>query len=145
MDRRIHGPLCCAAAFGVLAASAASLCAQTMLPDVGVRDARDTPLNSDAPAESATRLGLPVREIPASVDVIDQETMRARGLRSVTEAVQGPVGVTAGDFPAEPAAFSLRGFSSSQLNTLYNGIRIGPQNMTSRVMDTANLEQIEIL
>src|SRR3982750_1553315 len=84
--------------------------AQVTLPEVVVREARDTPLNSTAPVDSATRLGLPVREIPATVDVIDQETMRSRGYRTVTEAVQGAVGVTAGDFPAEPAAFSMRGF-----------------------------------
>ena len=119
--------------------------AQVTLPEVVVKDAPVTPLNTNAPVDSATRLGLPVREIPATVDVVDQDTMRQRGYRSVTEAIQGSVGVTAGDFPAEPAAFSLRGFSNSQINTLYNGIRIGPQNMTSRVMDSANLERVEVL
>jgi iron complex outermembrane recepter protein len=119
--------------------------AQITLPEVRVRGSRDTPLNTDAPADSASRLGLKVREVPASVDVIDDTTMKSRGYRSVTEAAQGAVGVTAGDFPAEPAAFSLRGFTNSQINTLYNGIRVGPQNMTSRVMDTGNLERIEFL
>jgi iron complex outermembrane receptor protein len=127
------------------AALAAPLYAQVTLPEVLVREPPETPLNTSAPVESATRLGLPLREIPATVDVVDQETMRQRGLRTVTEAIEGAVGVTAGDFPAEPAAFSLRGFSGSQINTLYNGIRIGPQNMTSRVMDAGNLERIEVL
>ncbi|MDB5863360.1 MAG: TonB-dependent receptor family protein [Betaproteobacteria bacterium] len=126
-------------------ASSDAACAQSTLPEVVVRDSRDTPLNTNSPAESATRLGLPVREIPATVEVIDDNTMRSRGYRTVSEAVQGAVGVTAGDFPAEPSAFSMRGFSSSQINTLYNGIRTGPQNMTSRVMDVGNLERIEIL
>src|SRR5215475_11950047 len=31
------------------------------------------------------------------------------------------------------------------INTLYNGIKVGPSSMTSRVMDTGNLERIEIL
>ena len=39
----------------------------------------------------------------------------------------------------------MRGFTNSQINTLYNGIKIGPQNMTSRIMDTANLESVEFL
>ena len=34
----------------------------------------------------------------------------------------------------------MRGFTNSQINMLYNGIKIGPQNMTSRITDTANLE-----
>jgi iron complex outermembrane receptor protein len=145
MRTATYDVLALACVFAGGAAWSFAACAQTMLPDVLVRGARDTPLNTNAPAESATRLGLPVREIPATVEVIDDHTMRSRGYRTVSEAIQGAVGVTAGDFPAEPSAFSMRGFSSSQINTLYNGIRTGPQNMTSRVMDTGNLERIEIL
>lgn len=58
---------------------------------------------------------------------------------------QGAVGVTAGDGPGDPGAFSMRGFSDNQINILYNGIKIGPQGMTSRYMDTANLGSVEIL
>lgn len=104
-----------------------------------------TPLNSNAVAESASRLGLTARETPATVEVISAETMREQGYRTVSDVAQGAVGVTAGDNPAEPSAFSMRGFTNSQINTLYNGIKIGPQNMTSRIMDTANLEAVEIL
>jgi iron complex outermembrane recepter protein len=108
-------------------------------------DGSQTPLNTNAIAASASRLGLTVREIPATVEVIDQKTIADQGYRSVSEVAQGAVGVTSGDNPAEPSAFSMRGFTNSQINTLYNGIKIGPQNMTSRVMDTANLESVEIL
>ncbi|WP_194476639.1 TonB-dependent siderophore receptor [Bradyrhizobium sp. CCBAU 53338] len=104
-----------------------------------------TPLNSNAVAASASRLGLTVRQTPATVEVISAETMREQGYRTVSDVAQGAVGVTAGDNPAEPSAFSMRGFTNSQINTLYNGIKIGPQNMTSRIMDTANLEAVEIL
>ncbi|WP_028135570.1 TonB-dependent receptor [Bradyrhizobium japonicum] len=104
-----------------------------------------TPLNSNAVAESASRLGLTVRQTPATVEVISAETMREQGYRTVSDVAQGAVGVTSGDNPAEPSAFSMRGFTNSQINTLYNGIKIGPQNMTSRIMDTANLEAVEFL
>lgn len=107
--------------------------------------AAPTPLNSNAVAESASRLGLTVRETPATIEVISAETIREQGYRTVSDVAQGAVGVTAGDNPAEPSAFSMRGFTNSQINTLYNGIKIGPQNMTSRIMDTANLEAVEIL
>lgn len=107
--------------------------------------AAPTPLNSNAVAESASRLGLTVRETPATVEVISAETMREQGYRTVSEVAQGAVGVTSGDAPGEPAGFSMRGFTNSQINTLYNGIKIGPQNMTSRIMDTANLEAVEFL
>ena len=114
-------------------------------PPATVTGAPQTPLNTNAPATSASRLGLTVRETPATVEVIDQQTIRKEGYRTVSEVAQGAVGVTSGDNPAEPSAFSMRGFTNSQINTLYNGIKIGPQNMTSRVMDTANLESVEIL
>ncbi|MCA1372967.1 MULTISPECIES: TonB-dependent receptor [unclassified Bradyrhizobium] len=104
-----------------------------------------TPLNSNAVAESASRLGLTVRQTPATVEVVSAETMREQGYRTVSEVAQGAVGVTSGDNPAEPSAFSMRGFTNSQINTLYNGIKIGPQNMTSRIVDTANLEAVEFL
>ncbi|EHR02427.1 TonB-dependent receptor [Bradyrhizobium sp. WSM471] len=107
--------------------------------------AASTPLNTNAVAESASRLGLTVRETPATVEVISAATMREQGYRTVSDVAQGAVGVTAGDNPAEPSAFSMRGFTNSQINTLYNGIKIGPQNMTSRITDTANLEAVEFL
>jgi len=114
-------------------------------PLATVTGAPQTPLNTSAPATSASRLGLTVRETPATIEVIDQQTIRDEGYRTVSEVAQGAVGVTSGDNPAEPSAFSMRGFTNSQINTLYNGIKIGPQNMTSRVMDTANLESVEVL
>lgn len=115
------------------------------VPGLSVPTQATTPLNSNAIATSASRLGLTVRQTPATVEVISAETMREQGYRTVSEVAQGAVGVTSGDNPAEPAAFSMRGFTNSQINTLYNGIKIGPQNMTSRITDTANLEAVEFL
>ena len=127
--------------------SAPVLRAQTavVIPRVEVVGQRDKPADLERESESASRLGLSLRETPASIEVLDQTLLRQRGLRTVTEAAQGVVGVLAGDFPAEPAAFSMRGFANSQINMLYNGIKIGPPNMTSRVMDSGNLDRIEFL
>ena len=112
-------------------------------PPAAAANSYETPLNSSAVAASASRLGLTAREVPATVEVISAETIRERGYRTVSDVAQGAVGVTSGDFPAEPSAFSMRGFTNSQINILYNGIKIGPQNMTSRIMDTANLEAVD--
>ncbi|MDA9545766.1 ligand-gated channel protein [Bradyrhizobium sp. CCBAU 45321] len=121
--------------------AAVSAAPKPVMPD----STAQTPLNTNAVAESASRLGLTVRQTPATVEVISAETMREQGYRTVSEVAQGAVGVTSGDNPAEPSAFSMRGFTNSQINTLYNGIKIGPQNMTSRIVDTANLEAVEFL
>ncbi len=44
-------------------------------PVVTATDGNRTPLNSDAVAQSASTLGLPVRQIPATVEVVDKETI----------------------------------------------------------------------
>lgn len=104
-----------------------------------------TPLNGNVVATSATRLGLTVHETPASVDIVTQQQMQEQGYRTTTEAAIGAVGVLAGDLGGAPATFSMRGFTGSEVNVLYNGISIGPQDITGRIMETANLEQIEFL
>jgi iron complex outermembrane receptor protein len=114
-------------------------------PAPGAIDVARTPLNSNVVATSASRLGLTVRETPATVEIVDQATMREQGYRTTTEAAQGAVGVLSGDAAGAPAGYSMRGFTGSSINTLYNGIWIGPQDITSRVMDTSNLDRVEFL
>ena len=104
-----------------------------------------TPLNSTAIASSASRLGLTVLQTPATVEVIDQQTIRDQGYRTTAETVNGAVGVLSVDAAGAPAGFSMRGFSFGEINVLYNGISTGPQSITSRPMDTANLSQVEFL
>ena len=102
-----------------------------------------TPLNGVA--ASATRLGLPVVETPASVDIVTRQTIQEQGYRTTTDTAQGAVGVLAGDSAAAPANFSMRGFAGPQVNVTYNGISTGPTDITARWMETANLEQVEFL
>jgi iron complex outermembrane receptor protein len=104
-----------------------------------------TPLNGNLVAGSASRLGLNTHEMPASVDIVTQQQMREQGYRTTTEAAQGAVGVLSGDVGGAPATFSMRGFTFGEVNVLYNGISIGPSNITSRIMETASLDQIEFL
>jgi iron complex outermembrane recepter protein len=104
-----------------------------------------TPLNTNAVAGSASLLGLTVFQTPASVQVVDQQTMREQGYRTTPETAAGAVGVLAVDVAGAPAGFSMRGFSFGEVTVLYNGIWIGPQSITSRVLDTANLEQVEFV
>jgi len=104
-----------------------------------------TPLNGNVVATSATRLGLTVHETPASVDIVTQEQMREQGYRTTTETAIGTTGVQAADVGGAPASFSMRGFTFNEANVLYNGISIGPSADTGRIMETANLEQVEFL
>ncbi len=114
-------------------------------PANAVNEVVRIPLNLDAVATSASRLGLPILQMPASVEIVDQQTMREQGYRTTTETAQGAVGVLSGDSAGAPAGFSMRGFTYGAVNVLYNGIWIGPQDITSRIMDTSNLDRVEFL
>ncbi len=102
-------------------------------------------LNLESTSATSSRLGLTLREIPASIEVIGQQTMQERGLRSISESIQSATGVTVGDSPGNPANFSMRGFTNNQIRLLYDGLLIGPASMTSRPRDTWNLDRVEIL
>jgi iron complex outermembrane receptor protein len=108
-------------------------------------EAPRTPLNLNVVATSASRLGLTAFETPASVEIVDQQTMREEGYRTTTETAQGAVGVLSGDSAGAPAGFSMRGFTYGEVNVLYNGISIGPQSITSRIMDAGSLDRVEFL
>jgi iron complex outermembrane receptor protein len=114
-------------------------------PAAAGTEAARTPLNTNVVATSASWLGLTVFQTPASVEIVDQQMMREQGYRTTTETAQGAVGVLSGDAAGAPAGFSMRGFSFSAVNVLYNGIWIGPQDITSRVMDTSGLNRVEFL
>ncbi|MCS6327295.1 MAG: TonB-dependent receptor [Nitrospira sp.] len=120
------------------------------LPVVEVRDqpiqtGGTGSLHLEEVSQSASRLGVSIREIPASVEVVDQTLMQERGLRTISEAVQGATGLSVGDSPGNPVNFSMRGFTNNQLRLLYDGLLLGPAQMTSRPRDTWNLDRIEVL
>ncbi len=75
-------------------------------PQTGATEAATTPLNTNTVAESASRLGLTPRETPATVEIIDQQTIRDRGIRTTTESAEAIVGVIGADPPGAPATFS---------------------------------------
>jgi iron complex outermembrane receptor protein len=130
---------------GAPAAPGASTPAGTVTGPTGGGTAPPSPLNTGGVAESASRLGLTVRQTPATVEVVDQRTMRDQGYRTTPEVAQGAVGVLSVDAAGAPAGFSMRGFEFGHVNVLYDGIKIGPQSFVSRVMDTVNLDRVEFL
>lgn len=77
-----------------------------------------------------------LREIPASAEVITQQTMQERGLRTVSEAVQAATGVTVNDLGVNPGAFSMRGFSNQQIRLLFDGLSLGPTGFVTRPRDS---------
>ena len=99
----------------------------------------------DTPAATGSRLGLSVRETPASIEVVTQQQMQLQGLRNVEEVYATIPGVTAGNLPGEPGMTSMRGFSSSAISYLFDGVRAADSSMMSRNFDSFNFEKIEVL
>ncbi len=83
-----------------------------------------TMINLDTPTEAGSRLGLTVRENPASVAIADRALMDQIGARDFQDAVNALPGVNASAPPGWGGNVSYRGFNGSQVNQLYNGISL---------------------
>ncbi|WP_158592266.1 TonB-dependent receptor [Noviherbaspirillum sedimenti] len=120
---------------------------QQELPTVTVQGSRVTSgVALDAEAGTATRLGVSVKDVPASVEILTQEAMRAQGSRTMVEAVEKAAGFSGGFTGGTPGTFSVRGFTNNGVAFLHNGVRIpGGTGMSSRNMDVANFDRIEVL
>jgi iron complex outermembrane recepter protein len=115
------------------------------LQTVTVQGERQRPLGQDTESQTGSRLGLTLRETPASVETITQETMQLRGARTLEEALRGAVGMTAGGNPGSPGVASTRGFTGGFVTYLFDGARISTPTMSSRPQDSWNYERIEVL
>lgn len=114
------------------------------LPAIHIQAGQDRDsLQLDNQSTSASRLGLSLRETPASVEVLSQELVQERGARTLSEALRGAAGLAGGGPPSSPTTLSTRGFTN--ILYLYDGIRMSGAGVTNRVQDTWNYERIEVL
>jgi outer membrane receptor protein involved in Fe transport len=94
---------------------------------------------------TGSRLGLSAQELPATLEVIDNDEMLGRGFFNTEQAADSQAGVTSGGSPGDQSQFSMRGFTGNQITVLRNGLYIGPSNMTTRDQNTFNVGSLEIL
>jgi iron complex outermembrane receptor protein len=106
-------------------------------------DTRTVPLN--ATSATSSRLGLSIKETPASVEVLTQEALRERGSRVLREAIEQATGFTAGAIPNITSTVSVRGFINNSVNVLYDGVGLPHNSTSARYTDVGNLERIEFL
>lgn len=112
----------------------------TTLPEVIVTGGRSTPIGV-----TGSNLGVPIDDIPASIEILDQETLRQRGDRTNQEAVEKVVGWSGAYSPGNGVVFSTRGFSGNDISILHDGTRISNPTMSSRRFDTFMFERIEVM
>src|SRR6202521_3794572 len=116
---------------------------ETELQTVTVTAAKIRSLEQFTPTGS--RLGLSAQELPATLDIIDNDEMLGRGFNNVQQAADSQAGVISGGSPGDQSQFSMRGFTGNQITVLRNGLYIGPSNMTTRDQNAFNVGSVEIL
>lgn len=132
-----------AAAFAACAPVGAEEAPEQLSPiTVEARDEQPG-LRLESRSGTASRLGLTLRETPASVEILSQQTMQERGARTLSEALRGAAGMAGGGPPSSPTTLSTRGFTD--ILYLYDGMRMSGAGVTNRVQDTWNYERIEVL
>ena len=102
-------------------------------------------MNFDSPSDTGSRLDLPIFEIPASITVISNAELKSGGYQEVGKALERSPGFVWGNPPAEPANYSMRGFTSNQVMIQRDGIWLGPALITGRPQNGFNLDRIEVL
>jgi iron complex outermembrane receptor protein len=102
-------------------------------------------LKLDRKSDTASRLGLSVRETPATVETLTQADMQVQGLRTAREAFNSVVGAIAGNVPGNPAVVTLRGFSGGAVSILQDGVRISTSTVVQRDINVWHFDRIEVI
>jgi iron complex outermembrane recepter protein len=101
-------------------------------------------LEIDTPSEAGSRLGLTIRENPASVAVADREKMDEIGARNFQDAANSLPGVNASAPPGWGGHIAYRGFTGSQINQLFNGISL-QYSSANRPVDAWIYDRVELV
>ena len=99
----------------------------------------------DSAATGGTYLDLPIRDLPATLVMVTQDTMRERGAYNGTEAVELAAGMEANIGVGSLPGYRTRGFSGNSISIMRDGIRQNSQSQSSRPIDTFVLDRVEIL
>ena len=102
-------------------------------------------LNFDFSSGTSSRLDLPAFDTPASITVINNSELKRGGYQEVGKVLERSPGFVWGNPPAEPANYSMRGFTSNQVMIQRDGIWLGPSLITGRPQNGFNLDRIEVL
>jgi outer membrane receptor protein involved in Fe transport len=126
-------------------AHAQAISTPTLAPVTVTDTLESTVVPLSATPDTATRLGLTIKDTPASIDVVNQRAMQERGRATVIDAVRGVTGVTSAVRPGAAGVFSLRGFTENAVGVLFDGIRVGGSTVTTRTYDSFNFDRIDVL
>ena len=125
--------------------------AQSNLPTLGevvVTANRETAtLNLSTPTQTGRRTGISAKELPASLEILDSQTIDERGDTQVVDAITRTAGLTAYSSASNALSFSSRGFSGgNSVAVAEDGTRI--QTVMSTInypLSTWGYERFEVI
>ncbi|KWU47924.1 TonB-dependent receptor [Pseudomonas palleroniana] len=97
----------------------------------------------DQPSGMASRLGLSVRETPASVAIANRNDIERHGAKTFRDAANTLPGVNASAPPGFGGFVSYRGFTSSQITQMFNGINVATG--LARPVDAWIYDRVELV
>ncbi|WP_236693460.1 TonB-dependent receptor [Robbsia andropogonis] len=115
------------------------------LPAVSVKAVRETTL--DRTTSTGSNLGLSIFETPASIERIDQQTLRTRGDENITDAVSRAAGFSESPHPGNGGSeLAARGFiGSSSVTQLFDGVKPYGAIGVTYPFDTWSVDYIDVL
>ncbi|WP_256080293.1 TonB-dependent siderophore receptor [Massilia sp. YIM B04103] len=100
-------------------------------------------LDLDTTSSTGSRLGLTLRETPASVTLVDRALIEERGAQDTQEILRAIPGVTAHNAPGN-IGVSYRGFGSGSISQLFNGINV-QYAIAARPVDSWIYDRVEAI
>ena len=113
----------------------------TTLPEVKVSSSREWPSTYNPPsAVSATKIAVPLRDVPQAVNVVPRVVMRDQNALSVQDALQNVPGLSFSVGDGQRDQVTIRGFTAIN-DQFVDGVR----DDALYFRDLSNIEKIEVL
>lgn len=141
-----HRPLYLAVLSLFSLGAAAAPEATPQLPEVVVQERQESSAAVlEKKSNTASRLGLTVRETPATVTVVDRRQIEERGIETTQEALKSVPGITTSSAPGSPGAVFYRGFAGASVTQLFNGITVQYDAIAARPVDSWIYDRVEAI
>jgi outer membrane receptor for ferrienterochelin and colicins len=114
------------------------------VPAVLVSEELQESLQAEEVVVTATRTGSPVEDIPASVEVITEEELEAKGAEKLSDALKLATGISLTNIIGrEEAGVSIRGFKTDQVLILVDGRRLSGDMGGGYEIDRLSIENVK--
>ncbi|MDJ0449932.1 TonB-dependent siderophore receptor [Methylocystis sp. JR02] len=94
-------------------------------------------------ADSATKMDVPIKEIPQSIEVIPRQVLVDQQVTNLKDAVSNASGVLSNNLEGLGAQFHIRGFRQNFI--FRNALSLSQFTSMPMLVDTANVERVEVL